>query len=457
MSGPAIRAVELARQLAHEHDVRLVSTTAADISLPGIQVARAHRRSQIRAVDAWCDILVFQGLLLDRFRFLVGSSSLLVVDLYDPFHLEQLEIAREATLGEREWEVAAAAGALNQQLQRGDFFLCASEKQRDFWLGALASVGRINPRTYDADSSLRALIDVVPFGVPASPPERDRRIIRDGVRSIKESDTVVLWGGGLYPWLDPFTLIHAMHQAVRIVPDLHLVLPSGQHPNPHIPPMATGSEARALAADLGLLDRHVHFLSEWVEYAQRGSLLLDADFGVSTHLDHVETRFSFRTRILDYLWAGLPVISTAGDFMGDLVDREGLGLTVPADDVPALTNALIKLASNNAFRAECHTNVLRVRDRFAWEIAAQPLLDYCRVASPAPDLGRAGKSRFVRPTTGRLWRIRRDLAAARRAQRRGGWTAVGSKLLRRIRRRLPSGRGPASQHPPHASAPRSPT
>jgi hypothetical protein len=37
---------------------------------------------------------------------------------------------------------------------------------------------------------------------------------------------------------------------------------------------------------------------------------------VSTHYEHVETTFAFRTRILDYLWAGLPVVATGGDAFG---------------------------------------------------------------------------------------------------------------------------------------------
>src|SRR5664280_3299763 len=45
-------------------------------------------------------------------------------------------------------------------------------------------------------------------------------------------------------------------------------------------------------------------------YTERSDHLLDADVGVSTHFDHVETEFSFRTRILDYLWTGLPIVAT---------------------------------------------------------------------------------------------------------------------------------------------------
>ena len=65
-----------------------------------------------------------------------------------------------------------ASRVLNEQLRRGDFFLCASDKQRDFWLGQLAATSAASTRRYDADESLRGLLDVVPFGVPDEPPER---------------------------------------------------------------------------------------------------------------------------------------------------------------------------------------------------------------------------------------------------------------------------------------------
>ena len=73
-------------------------------------------------------------------------------------------------------------GVQNAQLDHGDFFICASEAQRDFWIGALHSRGRINPLTYADDPTLRRLIDVVPFGLPdaietagARPPAHARR------------------------------------------------------------------------------------------------------------------------------------------------------------------------------------------------------------------------------------------------------------------------------------------
>lgn len=91
--------------------------------------------------------------------------------------------------------------------------------------------------------------------------------------------------------------------------------------------MAT--EARRLAGELGLVGSHVFFNEGWVPYDKRQSYLLEADLGVSTHLDHLETAFSFRTRILDYIWASLPIVTTEGDALADLVTGEGLGSSVP--------------------------------------------------------------------------------------------------------------------------------
>src|SRR5206468_8785633 len=105
-----------------------------------------------------------------------------------------------------------------------------------------------------------------------------------------------------------------------------------------------------LATELGLTGTHVFFNEGWVPYEERQNYLLEADIGVSTHLDHVETAFSFRTRILDYLWASLPIVATEGDSFATLIEAEGLGLTVPAQDVGALETALLPLLDDPARR-----------------------------------------------------------------------------------------------------------
>ncbi len=68
----------------------------------------------------------------------------LVIDLYAPWIVEKLEYSRvdpERGEPDRKDDVTI----LNRLLALGDFFLCASERQRDFWLGALAAGGPAGP------------------------------------------------------------------------------------------------------------------------------------------------------------------------------------------------------------------------------------------------------------------------------------------------------------------------
>ena len=99
-------------------------------------------------------------------------------------------------------------------LATGDAFVCASEKQRDFWLGALRARGRLDRALYERDPSLRTLIDVVPFGIDPEPPEPGPAI-RGVVPGIGADDRILLWPGGIWNWFDPLTVIRAVARARR--------------------------------------------------------------------------------------------------------------------------------------------------------------------------------------------------------------------------------------------------
>ncbi|MBF0687194.1 MAG: glycosyltransferase [Cellulomonas sp.] len=440
MAGPAIRAWEIARVLAPEHDVRLLSTAGARVTSDDFEVVHATGKA-LREQTDWADVIVFQGFLLEGAPWLKDSSKILVADAYDPMHLEQLEQAKDLGPTGRATSIRETTRVLNEQLRRADYVLCASDKQRDFWLGQLAGQGRLNAAVYDEDASLDSLIGVVPFGISEDPPVQKRHAIKGEVPGIGPDDKVILWGGGVYNWFDPLTLVRAVDRLKDRRPDVRLYFLGLKHPNPGVPDMRVAWDLRQLSDSLGLTDRHVFFNEGWVPYAERADYLLDADLGVSTHFHHVETAFSFRTRILDYLWAGLPIVATAGDTFGTLITEHGLGATVPAEDVDALERALETYLYDDEAIAQARSNVRVFAQDYRWSRVLAPLVEFCRFPRRAADLQlELGDPSVTAQPFARPRGLRSDLALARDYLRAGGVGEVARRASGRVSRMV--GRGP---------------
>jgi glycosyltransferase involved in cell wall biosynthesis len=437
MPGPTIRAWKMACTLAREHDVQLVSDQDCRLSHPDFGT-RAVDESGLAELEAWADVIVFQGYVMRQHPVLRKSRKIIVVDIYDPFHLEVLEQARHLEPAKRMFAVLSSADVLNEQLRRGDFFLCASEKQRDFWLGQLAAVGRINSSTYGQSENLDSLIAVAPLGLDEEPARHTRPVLRGVVPGIGSNDKIVLWGGGVYNWLDPLTLLRAVDKLRRRLPEVRLYFLGLQHPSLRVGEMQMTTDAVDLARDLRLLGTHVFFNEDWVAHDDRQNYLLEADVGVSTHLDHIESEFSFRTRVLDYLWTSLPIVATAGDSLAALIESEKVGITVPPGDVLALEDALFRLLDDTDLHASCRAAIARVAPSFRWSNVLRPLVGFCRSPARAPDLVDPEMAALVGNRVGGMWLQTGWKADARKAigfVRRGEMRLLLSRVKARLTRR----------------------
>jgi len=390
MAGPAVRYWEMAKALSNFFDV-----TLAAHGHPGLQsdrfAVKGYDRSQpdsiVHLVNR-ADVILTFGYLIHELPALQNLGKPLIVDIYDPFTLENLEIHSHLPTEEQIRLNDLYQDILNKQLQVGDFFICASERQRDYWLGMLSANGRVNPSTYAADKTLRRLIDVVPFGLPGQPPQKTAPVLKGVHPGIAPEDKVILWGGGLWEWFDPLSLVRALAQIVQIRPEVRLYFMGRQHLDPSVvPTMSMPGRVEALARELGLLDRHV-FFGDWAPYAERHNYLLEADLGVSFHFDHVETRFAFRTRLLDYIWAGLPMVLTEGDAMAEQAAAAGVARLVRPEDVAGIAQAILEeLAQTDspANRAGLDQGFQSLRERYTWDRVVTPIVEFCHNPIIAPD------------------------------------------------------------------------
>ena len=387
MAGAGMRSWELAKVLSTHHPVVLAAPEGSQSPEREARVefatyVRYDGAAMQRLVES-SDIVVASGDSLLEFPFLLSCDKRFVMDVYDPHTLESLAWNEAGTLEERLESYRDRLRVVRLQCALGDFFVCASERQRMMWLGWLEATGRINPLTYERDHSLRRLIDIVATGIPAVPPQHTRRLVRGVVPGISSDDLLLVWGGGIWNWLDPLTLIRAVAQVAETHPRIRLYFPGPRHPyEAQVPDMAMHGAAVELAKALGLWEKHV-FVGEWVPYTSRQNYLLEADAGCSLHFQSIESLFAFRTRVLDYIWADLPMIVTRGDATSELVKEYGLGVVVDYEDVGGVADAIRRLAETR--KETFRPGFRQVQGTLSWEQNTAPLLAYCRDPERAPD------------------------------------------------------------------------
>jgi glycosyltransferase involved in cell wall biosynthesis len=378
LSGPEIRAVRLGRALCAEHEVTLMAPGAESCERDGMAVVPFSRLRLLREARRHDAVLAATippfALLLRRWLGIAAIS-----DQYDPVELElgTLSAATRAT--------ATARAARRLQLRCADLVLCAGTRQRELLEAEL-------DRFEDAR---RPPLRIVPFGIDADPPPAESTPLRDRFPQIVAGDAIVLWWGSLWRWLDPETAIRAMASIAATHPHVKLVFTAGRPPNGAVARHSVLVEARDLAERLGILDRSVLFLDEWVPYERRADYLRDADLGITLHRDTEESPLAARARYMDYLWAGLPCVLGRGDETADRFEAGGFASLVEPGSVEGVVDAVLGLLGGGA-RGRARTAGRELAEAFRWERTAAPLLTALRQIEPAD--GRAGQARDLRRT-----------------------------------------------------------
>lgn len=382
MAAPGIRYFHFARELAAtgRFDVTLMVTNdPREVEVDGVRAigTRRRRHLQIRELAGSFDAVVAQGGL--DFRSMVHLADTRVRTIYDLYAplFEMLTfqgaVAGEDPAARLRWRAYCIRHRI--LLLCGRAFLGANEAQRHALLGALAAVGRIGLDDHRLDPTLDHLVRAVGLGVDAEPPQATVDDVRASLVHAREGDRILVWPGNLWDWFDPATLMRAMARISETRDDIKLFCLGLRHPNTGYAEMTTTGRTIALAEELGVKDRTVFFDFGWIPYEERQNYLLAAHIGINAHAEHVETTFAYRTRILDYLWAALPVVTTEGGALSDVVERSGLGRTVRFADPEDCARAILELCDDPEEYGRVRDRVARYREQITWPRVVEPLAE----------------------------------------------------------------------------------
>jgi glycosyltransferase involved in cell wall biosynthesis len=176
----------------------------------------------------------------------------------------------------------------------------------------------------------------VPFGIPQEPPTVGPANIKH--LGLDPYRPLVLWNGGIWDWMDPIVLLRAFRLLKDRDSSLQLLFMASRSCDGSETDAAKRAKDYAVRHDL--LGNNVFFGEEWLPYEERVQWLRAATACVVSAPDHLESRFSCRTRLFDAIWARTPIVCTTGGYLAEETVRYSLGRTTAADSPTELAEAL---------------------------------------------------------------------------------------------------------------------
>jgi len=381
MGGPGIRNTEIARHLSEEFEVTLVGPSQFSTEGTGLKYSYVAKPSLMQLAKL---IRGHEFIITNNFNRLLPfltRDKKTILDIYDPVLIDDLEWHQKYPVREQNRRYAFTVEQTKILLKNADFCLFSNERQKDLYLGVMISLQRVKPGNYLEDKNLENVYTMVPFGISEAAPVKTKNVMRNVIPGITEKDKILLWGGFVNNWFDPVSLIKAMSNISQKRNDIKLVFYGTTYPNPLVPKMKQLTLALEAAKEHNLINHSVFFLDDWVPYNERQNYLLEADFGVCTHFKGLETYFSHRTRILDYIWAELPILITEGGYFGDLVVKENLGVIVNYQDPDDIAKKILSLADSDSQHLKTlKNNLSKVREQLYWGTQVSSLAAYIRRA-----------------------------------------------------------------------------
>jgi glycosyltransferase involved in cell wall biosynthesis len=163
---------------------------------------------------------------------------------------------------------------------------------------------------------------------------------------------------------------------------IKLVFLGTKHPNSDVKEMSESVQARELAGKLGLTDKTVFFLDDWVPYDQRAAYFMDANAAIYADKESLETRFSHRTRVLDHFWTELPTICSDGDYLSSIVKSEGFGIVIEKRTPEAFRDAIQELATNKNLLSQIKSSLHQKKNQYTWEATLDDLVKFIDTTVP---------------------------------------------------------------------------
>ena len=217
-------------------------------------------------------------------------------------------------------------------LLQGDRFSTLSSRQRFALLGQLGCAGRLNRKTAD-----ESMVSSIPYGIVPQETAVAASFSQENLRTT----VTLMWNGSFNTWMDVKTLTAGLTMAMRQEPRLRLMVVGGRvagYSEGAYDEFVKNIQVAGLQGSVQLLD--------WQPFESMQQLYHLADIGLSIDRPSFEAATGSRTRIVHFMAAGIPVITTNLTELTAELNEHGLIATFDCGNSQQLCDAILRMAAN---------------------------------------------------------------------------------------------------------------
>jgi glycosyltransferase involved in cell wall biosynthesis len=258
-------------------------------------------------------------------------------------------------------------------IERADRFSTVSERQQWSLIGELGMIGRLNQYTAGYDFAL-----TIPIASESTPFTSTHKVLRGSV--VPDDAFIIFYSGGYNTWTDVDTLFAALEQTLVQYPKVYFVSTGGK---------IEGHDDLTYARFQTMIRTSAHrdhyFLQGWVPTEALPSYYLESDLAVNVDKRSYEAMLGSRTRVLDWLRAGLPCVLSSLPELADAVADAGAGLSYVPGDVDDLVARLRYCLDNPDALAHMRQCAHQLISTFSYEATTRELVKWLAAPTHAPD------------------------------------------------------------------------
>jgi glycosyltransferase involved in cell wall biosynthesis len=212
---------------------------------------------------------------------------------------------------------------------------------------------------------------IVPYGIDSNEPVAKRKPIQDLLGTAYGKSWKILWFGAVYPWFNIKKLIDAVHLLNEKHPTQLIMVGASNPFNNHPDFVEKAREVRELVTRPEF--KEIVHTQDWVPFEDRADWYLDCDLIITLNEPGMENGLSWRTRVADYVWAGMPIASNGGDPLTEGLIAQGAAGRLEINDAASLAESIRVIMADEARLKTMKAQMQLYRPTLYWDNVVKPL------------------------------------------------------------------------------------